>query len=80
MVRLHMTKPTLCKASQEKSISAMQYWCRLVCVGIAVSLLALCVTAVDKGNFKTCDKSSFCRWALSRKVHPPKNYIHRNCT
>ncbi|XP_064403614.1 neutral alpha-glucosidase AB-like [Halichondria panicea] len=61
MVRLHMTKPTLCKASQEKSISAMQYWCRLVCVSTAVSLLALCVTAVDKGNFKTCDKSSFCR-------------------
>ena len=28
--------------------------------------LSLPAYAVDKGNFKTCDQSGFCRWAMIR--------------
>ena len=44
-----------------------------------VTLLSTLVQAVDKGNFKTCDQSSFCRWLiLPSFTLPPYCSLHQS--
>lgn len=64
---------------------------KLVVFCTVLSLLQIPVKSVDKGNFKTCDQSSFCRWVLIRNTPFTfdsdtiacmwiDNHCHINCT